>query len=107
VANAGLFAHDLSLTFVPDLILNASIGISRVAPGFHCFISWSLRTVQRRRQQSRDDSVFVHCPDGSIQTRKRGTRALFAPKTKRIVEQTVDGLVEVNRQLQQAGESRH
>ena len=52
-----------------------------------------------RRQQSRDDSVFVRRPDTAIQAHERRTRALFAPEGKRAVEQAIDEPLEADRHL--------
>ena len=50
-----------------------------------------------RREQSRDDSVFVRRPNAAIQTSKGGPRALFATEGKRTVEQAINEPLESNR----------
>ena len=43
-----------------------------------------------RRQQSRDNAIFVCRPDAAIQTDNRGTPALFPSKSKLAVRQAID-----------------
>src|SRR5512143_2303573 len=52
-----------------------------------------------RREQSRDDPVFVRRPDAAIQTDKRRARTLFPAEAKRAVEQAIHEPLEANRYL--------
>ena len=52
-----------------------------------------------RREQGRDDAVFVRCPDAAVQTNERRACALFAAEAKRSVEQAVHEPLEADRHL--------
>jgi hypothetical protein len=52
-----------------------------------------------RREQTRDNSIFVRRPDGAIQADERCTRILFPAKAKRAVEQAINEPLEAKRHL--------
>ncbi len=52
-----------------------------------------------RRQQRRNDAILVRRPDGAVQTRKRGARALLPAKAQRTIEQAIDEPLEAHGDL--------
>ena len=52
-----------------------------------------------RREQRRNDSIFISGPNSAIETQERCTRAFFSPKTERAVEQAVHEPLEADRNL--------
>src|SRR5207244_8356393 len=50
-----------------------------------------------RREQARDDSIFVRRPNAPVPTEETRARALLSSKAKRAIEQTIDEPLEANR----------